>query len=137
MEANMNLNEMITTKEEKEMLLSGLVRVMYADGKLSETEKEFLEQVSIGLDCNETDIDSLKMTNKPITFNDSKSCMFFVTQAVQLCYADGKYETSEQKEMLAICKEMGISEESLHKVEKWVEEGIEWNNRGMGLLNLK
>lgn len=133
----MNLNEMITTKEEKEMLLSGLVRVMYADGKLSETEKEFLEQVSIGLDCNETDIDSLKMTNKPITFNDSKSCMFFVTQAVQLCYADGKYETSEQKEMLAICKEMGISEESLHKVEKWVEEGIEWNNRGMGLLNLK
>ena len=77
------------------------------------------------------------MTNKPITFNDSKSCMFFVTQAVQLCYADGKYETSEQKEMLAICKEMGISEESLHKVEKWVEEGIEWNNRGMGLLNLK
>lgn len=137
MEANKNLNEMITTKEEKEMLLSGLVRVMYADGKLSETEKEFLEQVSIGLDCNETDIDSLKMTNKPITFNDSKSCMFFVTQAVQLCYADGKYETSEQKEMLAICKEMGISEESLHKVEKWVEEGIEWNNRGMGLLNLK
>lgn len=133
----MQLNEMITSKEEKAMLIYGLTRVMHADGSLSDSEFAFLEQISLALDCEKVDAEENKVAGKKMHFDDSRTCMFFLTQAVQLCYVDGKYDVAEKNELKLMCEEMGISESALLKVENWVEEGIAWNNRGMNLLDLK
>lgn len=68
---------------------------------------------------------------------DSREKMFFLIQAVQLCWIDNKYVDSEQKEMRTIANELGISMGALEKVEKWVSEGIEWNTKGNKLLELE
>lgn len=133
----MQLNEMITSKEEKEMLIYGLTRIMYADGSLTDSEMAFLDQISTALDCKKINVEEIKTVDKKMHFGDSRTCMFFLTQAVQLCFVDGIYDVAERKELLVMCEEMGISEETFIKVETWVEEGIEWNNRGMALLDLK
>lgn len=133
----MDYERMISTPEEKEMLMVGLTRVMYADGILTDTEEMFIKKLAVGLNLDNYNVSKEYAEDKNIKFNDTETCMYFLTQAVQLCYIDGSYDQIERKELLKICGEMGISEEALLKVEEWVEEGIEWNNRGMELLKLK
>lgn len=131
----MELNEIMTSENDKRMLLVGLARVIYADGKVTETELEFFSRLSTALNIQNADIDKLK--DQKVSFDKTTSSMLFLTQAVQVCYVDGSYDESEKNELIKICQELDISENALEEVEKWVEEGIEWNNRGMKLLELK
>ncbi len=131
----MEFNEIMTSENDKRMLLVGLARVIYADGKVTETELEFFSRLSTALNIQNADIDKLK--DQKVSFDKTTSSMFFLTQAIQVCYVDGSYDESEKNELIKICQELDISENALEEVEKWVEEGIEWNNRGMKLLELK
>ena len=63
--------------------------------------------------------------------------MFFLVEAVQLCWVNDEYSDAEKREIHQIAKEVGISKEALKAVEDWVYEGMEWNKRGDELLNLK
>ena len=63
--------------------------------------------------------------------------MFFIVQAVQLCWIDDDYVEVERIEMRTISNELNISLKSLEKVEAWVEEGMKWNKKGDELLKLK
>lgn len=131
----MELTEIITSKKDKTMLLAGLARVICADGTVTEFEKDFFNKLSLGLNLQNVEIEELR--NQTISFSKSYTSMYFLTQAVQLCYSDGSYDEIERIELLKICKEINITENALKEVEKWVEEGLEWKNRGMELLELR
>ena len=62
--------------------------------------------------------------------------MFFFIQAIQLSWIDNDYCEAERNEIRKLADELEISAESVEKVEKWVEEGMEWNKKGDELLKL-
>lgn len=131
----MELSEIMLSENDKRMLLAGLVRVISADGTITEAEEDFFSKLALGLNLQNVEIEEAK--SQKLSFDKPESSMFFLTQAVQLCYVDGSYDKTEREELLSICKEINISEKAFKEVEMWVEEGIEWNNRGMKLLELR
>ncbi len=138
----MDVNTILTTNKGKINFLKGLIRLAKCDGDLPEEELAFYQSAanSMGLGEEEQElINDMKNSREKIDidFETNKEKMFFLIQAVQLCWIDNKYVDSERREMRLIVNELGISMDALEKVEKWVSEGIEWNKRGDELLELK
>lgn len=137
----MDIMEILQTREARINFLKGLIRLAKADGVVDENEFVFYQQAAISLELGEEEIsalDKVKSEEHKIAFNfeTDREKMFFLIQAVQLCWVDNNYSEAEQKELRTICQEIAISEEALMAVEKWAREGIEWNKRGETLLAL-
>ncbi len=137
----MDIKEILQTNEARVNFLKGLIRLAKADGIVDESEFSLYQQVAAVLDLGEQEIVDLenqrKSENKiPVSFEADREKMFFLVQAVQLCWVDHNYSEAEQKELRNICKEISISEKALKAVEAWAQEGIEWNKRGEALLEL-
>lgn len=137
----MDIKEILVTKEAKVNFLRGLIRLANANGCVDESEFVFYRQtaVALGLDEREiVDLERLGGVDSKICFNfeTDKEKMFFLVQAVQLCWVDNDYSMPEREDMRNICQELNISIEALEAVEKWAYEGIEWNRRGKALLEL-
>lgn len=137
----MDIKEILQTKEGCVNFLKGLIRLANADGVVDESEFAFYRQAAIALELGEEEILALEKTKSEeheitLEFKTDREKMFFLIQAVQLCWVDNNYSEAERKELRNICQEIGISEESLKEVEVWAEEGVEWNKRGETLLEL-
>lgn len=137
----MNIKEILQTKEARISFLKGLIRLAIADGVVDEREFAFYRQAAIALELGEEDIlalEKVKSDGNAITleFETDREKMFFLIQAVQLCWVDNNYSEAEQNELRSICREIAISEEALKAVEAWAQEGVEWNKRGETLLEL-
>lgn len=137
----MNIKEILQTKEARISFLKGLIRLANADGVVDEREFVFYRQAAIALELGEEDIlalEKVKSNGNAITleFETDREKMFFLIQAVQLCWVDNNYSEAEQNELRSICREITISEEALKAVEAWAQEGVEWNKRGETLLEL-
>lgn len=135
----MRIEEILTTNNAKSNFLKGLIRVAKSDGVVDEAEFAFFRQAaqSLGLDNIEELERCWRMDEKIIVaFETNKEKMFFLIQAVQLCWIDDTYTEVEQKEIRSIGKELGISLTALESVEKWAYEGIVWNKKGDDLLEL-
>lgn len=137
----MDIKEILQTKEGRVNFLKGLIRLANADGVVDESEFAFYRQAAIALELGEEEIMALEKTKSEeheitLEFKTNREKMFFLIQAVQLCWVDNNYSEAERKELRNICQEIAISEESLKAVEVWAEEGVEWNKRGETLLEL-
>lgn len=137
----MEIKEVLQTREARVNFLKGLIRLAQADGIVDENEFVFYRQVAVVLELGEAEVESLeklKDETNEITFHfeTDREKMFFLVQAVQLCWVDNDYSDTERNEIRDMCQEMGISVEALEKVEQWVSEGMEWNKRGETLLEL-
>lgn len=137
----MDIKEILQTKGARVNFLKGLIRLANADGVVDENEFAFYRQAAIALELGEEEILALekaKSEGREITleFKTDREKMFFLIQAVQLCWVDNNYSEAERKELRNICWEIAISEESLKAVEVWAQEGVEWNKRGGMLLEL-
>ena len=137
----MDIREILQTGESRINFLKGLIRLAKADGVVDEKEFVFYQQAAVSLELGEEEIlilDKIRSEEHKIALNfeTDREKMFFLIQAVQLCWVDNNYSAAEQKEIRNICHEIGVSEESLEKVEAWAKEGIEWNKRGEILLEL-
>lgn len=137
----MDIKEILQTKGARVNFLKGLIRLANADGVVDENEFAFYRQAAIALELGEEEILALekaKSEGREITleFKTDREKMFFLIQAVQLCWVDNNYSEAERKELRNICWEIAISEESLKAVEVWAQEGVEWNKRGEMLLEL-
>ncbi len=145
----MELTQMYLTEEERVNFLKGMVRMARIDGVVEEEERVFFRNLLIALAISEenaaklensldADMESAEIKNYlSISFNTKKQAIFFLEEAIQLCYIDGVYHEKEQKEIRLITKELNISAETLDKVEKWVQEGIAWQAKGEALLSLE
>lgn len=137
----MNAIDILHTEESKLNFIKGLIRLAKADGIIDSNEIVFYKQVAVGLGMSNNSINEIEYfhnTDEKIcfSFSSNEEKMFFIIQAVQLCWMDNEYVDSERQEMRSICKELGISEEALIQVEKWVQQGVEWNKSGDKLLYL-
>lgn len=138
----MKVDEILKTNEAKIDFLRGLIRVAKCDEKLDHSEIQFYMNAaqSLGL-CEEEQekINEAWNSNSEIniSFANNEEKMFFFIQAVQLCWIDDLYHDREQAEIRKIALELGISENAITEVEKWVEEGINWNKKSYDLLQLK
>ncbi|MBD5503553.1 MAG: hypothetical protein HDR09_07365 [Lachnospiraceae bacterium] len=137
----MDIMEILQTREARINFLKGLIRLAKADGIVDEKEFAFYQQAAISLQLGEEEIltlDKIKSEEHKIAldFETDREKMFFLIQAVQLCWMDNNYSEAEQKELRTICQEIAISEEALKAVEAWAQEGVEWNKRGETLLAL-
>lgn len=137
----MDIKEILQTKGARINFLKGLIRLANADGVVDENEFVFYRQAAVALELDEEEISSLekiKSEEHEITldFDTDREKMFFLIQAVQLCWVDNNYSEAEQKELRSICREIVISEEALKAVEAWAQEGVEWNKRCETLLEL-
>jgi hypothetical protein len=72
-----------------------------------------------------------------ISFDSKKQSLFFLKEGIQLGYIDGNYDTEEKQVIYKIADKLGISKDSVEKIEKWVLEGMEWVQRGEKLLDLE
>ena len=140
-EKQMDIREILSTKESKINFLKGLIRLAKVDGVVDDREFVFYKQVATVLELDNEEIDALEQVRNGIAdlsidFESDRQKMFFIVQAVQLCWIDNEYCAAEKQEIRKICREIGISEESLKIVEEWAYEGIEWNKRGEKLLEL-
>lgn len=137
----MDIKEILQTKEGRISFLKGLIRLANADGIVDESEFAFYRQAAIALELGEEEIlalEKVKSEGQEITlaFETDREKMFFLIQAVQLCWVDNNYSDAEQEELRNICREITITEKALKAVETWVQEGVEWNKRGEALLEL-
>lgn len=137
----MDIKEVLQTKEARISFLKGLIRLANADGVVDESEFGFYRQAAIALELDEEEILELEKVKGEgheimLDFDTDREKMFFLIQAVQLCWVDNNYSDAEQKELRNICREITITEKALKAVEVWAQEGVEWNKRGETLLEL-
>lgn len=138
MDINKNLKETV----DKINFLRGLIRIAKSDGVKEDSEFIFYYQAAQALNLSEEELNHLNDAwnnddiHLTLEFSNNASKMFFFVQAIQLCWVDGSYMDAEKKEIRLIAQEIGISEDAIERVEAWVEEGMEWHNRGAELLKL-
>lgn len=138
----MDINSILLTKESKINFLKGIIRIAKCDGVKDENEFVFYQQaaISLGLDRDSVGLldEAWESENEiKIFFETTHEKMFFFIQGIQLCWIDGRYDLKEKQEIRNLAEELGISYNAIEKVEDWVKEGIEWNNKGEELLQLK
>lgn len=137
----MDMYAILHTKDSKINFLKGLIRIAKCDSVIDDNEQRFYNQAAYTMGLGQEDTQLLEecrnMEGKiDIFFESSKEKMFFLTQAVQLCWIDGGYTDSEKVEIHCLAEEMGISQSALEAVEDWAYEGIVWNKKGDELLLL-
>ena len=69
-----------------------------------------------------------------VEFSTKITAMFFIQEAIQLCEVDGSYDEAEKNEIRNLAEELGISEEKIVAIEKWVQTGIVWRQQGEALI---
>ena len=135
----MDMYAILHTKDSKINFLKGLIRIAKCDSVIDDNEQRFYNQAAYTMGLGQEDVQLLEecrnMEGKiDIFFESSKEKMFFLTQAVQLCWIDGEYTDSEKVEIHCLAEEMGISQSALEAVEDWAYEV--WNKKGDELLLL-
>lgn len=143
------LNSVYETQENKFNFVKGLIRISKCDGYISEEEVSFMKSVAIGMGLIEENIQLLQNAAEydlssdlgkeffALEFETKYQSVFFLREAVQLCYIDGLYHEHEKNEIQKITEELGISLTTLKAIEDWVADGMKWRERGNALLDLE
>jgi hypothetical protein len=72
-----------------------------------------------------------------LVFENKKEKLFFLTQAIQLCNVDNAYTEKEKEFIHKISIDLGVSNDSVQKIEAWVKAGLEWQAEGNKLIELE
>lgn len=139
-------NELYQTQEDKIMFMHGLIRLAKADGIIDETELDYFKQASYNMGIEpdaveqlyvELTTDNVELDYKEMSFDSKKKSLFFLREAIQLCYIDSEYSEEEQLEIRNIANELAIGFDTIEKIEAWVLRGFEWQKEGELLLDLE
>lgn len=138
----MDTFEILRSNIAKINFLKGLIRIAKSDGVDDKAEIMFFQQAAEAMGLQEEEIEMVTETwhtdeKITVSFESSEEKMFFFIQAIQLCWIDNDYVENEKAEIREVAKELGISIDSIQKVEEWVYEGIVWNRKSEELLKLK
>jgi hypothetical protein len=72
-----------------------------------------------------------------VHFDTKQQVLFFLREAIQMCYLDGHFSDAERSCLEEISSRSGISQASIAYIEDWVKEGMEWRREGDILLSLE
>ncbi len=145
----MELTEVYRTEEERIAFLKGIIRLARADKVITDEERVFFKNLATGLAISLENVISLEqvldadMTDPDvkaylkISFAEKPQAIFFLENALQLCYLDGTYHEKEQAEIKTLARELGLAESTLDAIDDWVQEGMAWQAKGERLLFLE
>ena len=138
-----DIKELLSDRESKLSFLKGLLLLAKCDGHFDDNEKQFYLSAATALELSEDDhrtlvkwIDTGKVS-KDLKFASKRQSLFFLKEAVQLCYVDGSYSEKERSFIAKVAKQIGVSKEALSQIHLWVEEGMAWVKRGEALIELE
>lgn len=137
----MDINKILKTEESRKNFLIGLVFLSRVDG-VDESEKIFFENAAAALELsdeaqNEVNLSWTKEDMPELKFEDKKASLFFIMQAIQLSNVDNSYTEKEKAFIYNIATKIGLTNESVYKIERWVEEGLKWQAEGDKLLDME
>ena len=137
----MNINEILKTEESRKNFLIGLVFLARVDD-VEESEKVFFENASASLKLSELSKSEINLSwtkaDMPeLHFENKRASLFFIIQAVQLANDDNSYTEKERDFIYNAATKLGLSNESVNKIELWVEEGLKWQEKGEKLLDME
>ncbi len=133
----MEIAKILDSQTAKYNFIKGLFCLAIADGQIDDTERTFFltaasqlgmqaepfEQLSALLNSGNAD-------HAEIRFNTRQQAVFFVREALQLCYVDGSYGKKEREVLEAISANCGLEGSLLASMEEWVMAGIRWRAAG-------
>lgn len=137
----MDVNAVLKTDSGKMNFLKGLIRLSKCDGVVDDNELLFFQQAALAFGLEEDakeELSSYWEMNTPtsVEFENTQQRNFFFIQAIQLCWIDGSYTEREKEEIRRLAGELDTPIETIEDIEKWVYEGIVWNEKGNMLLDL-
>jgi len=139
----MNINEILNTYDSKLNFMKGIVSLAKVDGTVDMEEQQFFINAMMTLNISSEDINTLTKelacTNidKEITFDNKKQSLFFLKEAIQLCYCNNVYSEEEQKLIKEFTDKLNLSRETLKVIENWALEGFMWAQKGEKILELE
>ena len=122
------------TLDERQALMSLLVSIAKADGKLNEMEKEFLKYYAKANSINLNLDEEISIDDACKLIKTQKGKIIALQEIIKIAFADGQYDENEKKGVRIIAQNFGISESKLQEIEDWVQDGEEWANRGLELI---
>ena len=70
-------------------------------------------------------------------FEDKKDSLFFRMQAIQLSNIDNSYTEKERAFIYKIATKIVLTNESVYRIERWVEEVLKWQAEDDKLLDME
>jgi len=122
------------TLDERQALMSLLVSIAKADGKLNEMEKEFLKYYAKANSINLNLDEEISIDDACKLIKTQKGKIIALQEIIKIAFADGQYDENEKKGVRIIAQNFGVSESKLQEIEEWVQDGEEWANRGLELI---
>lgn len=138
-----DLYKVLNSQTSKMRFLMGLAYLAKADGAIEESEHSFFLETARAMGLKEKDVSILFMfmtgedTDLDITFPEKKQALFFLREAMQLCYLDGSFSEAEKVRLEEVSVKNGVTQENLNRIESWVREGMEWQRQGHNLLEME
>lgn len=139
----MNINEILNTYDSRINFMKGIVSLAKVDGLIDADEHNFFINAMTTLNISSEDINELskaltdKNIDKEIKFDNKKQSLFFLKEAIQLCYCNNVYSVEEQELIKEFANKLNLSEETLKVIENWALEGFMWAKKGEELLELE
>jgi len=122
-------------QKEKDALMMLLVDIAKADGRVDESEKDFLSKyakehgVELNLEKN------VSITDACCQISSQKAKVVTMQEIVKLAIVDGNYDDAEKAGAMAIAEMLGIDSDKFKEIEKWVLDGQQWVQYGVKMLD--
>lgn len=139
----LTLSDVYSDEDSRLSFLLGCVCLAQADGDIADTEKAFFINAAAGMEisskCQEEVAEWLENDQdaERVKFDTKREALFFIREALQLCYMDGHFSGEERELLMQMCSRFGVSRASFEYIEDWVKEGINWRQDGERLLDLE
>lgn len=135
------LLETFKSEKSRANFIMGLIRVAKSDETIDSTERDYFTNAALGLGISNANLDQIASSwdkeDLEIDFETKEESLLFLREAIQLCYIDQHYGDRERDQIMELGDQLGISRLNVAKIETWVEEGIQWANKGNDLLRLE
>lgn len=126
-----NMFDILTTEKSRINFIKGLVYISKAE-EISEgsngvniEEMEALKSAMQTLSISEKEKAKLekliysKEINLDIEFDNERQSLFFIREAIQVCYAEGCYSKAEKDMIYKMGQMIGISNDKIKEIEDW------------------
>ena len=126
-----NMFDILTTEKSRINFVKGLVYISKADeiskgtSGINAEEMEALKSVMKTLSISEEEkfkivklINSNKIDLK-IEFDNDRQSLFFLREAIQVCYVEACYSQAEKNMIYKMGKMIGISKDKIEEIEDW------------------
>ncbi len=125
---------------EKRALLRLMAFLTVVDGKITQEEITYLHQISTYMEASAEGLFE-EIAGKTIedlcsTFERSQAKTIALIELINIAYADGDYSEPERVGVRKIADLLGTNEREVEKLERWVEQGLEWKVAGKRLVGI-